>query len=60
MARAQQAGPLLPLPPQILSDVPGTWAHDTMSRRVLTDVLARLKDDNAELLQQSHAARSRL
>ena len=37
-----------PLPPQILSETPGTWAHDTMSRRVREEILERVViGDNA-------------
>lgn len=39
--------PALPLPPVLTSDVPGTWAHDTMSRRVRTDILARVFRENS-------------
>ena len=31
-----------PLPEPIRSDEPGTWAHDTMSRRVLTDIIDKV------------------
>lgn len=34
--------PKAPLPPIILSNVPGTWAYDTMSRRIRDDILARI------------------
>ncbi len=34
--------PRAPLPPIILSNVPGTWAYDTMSRRIRDDILARI------------------
>eukprot|EP00793_Prasinoderma_coloniale_P000557 PRCOL_00003705-RA len=47
--RTAQAAPSLPLPPPILSNVPGTWAYDTMSRRVRDAILARLYDDNPDL-----------
>lgn len=40
--------PRLPLPPPLCSNVPGTWAYDTMSRRVNDDILARTVADNAE------------
>ena len=35
------------LPPPLVSDEPGTWAHDTMSRRVREDILARVYSENA-------------
>ena len=40
--------PNLPLPPAICSDVPGTWAYDTMSRRVNEEILQRTAEDCAE------------
>ena len=40
--------PNLPLPPPILSDVPGTWAYDTMSRRVDEEILQRTYEENEE------------
>ena len=45
--------PLTPdgvLPPAILSNVPGTWAHDTVSRRLRDTILSRVFADNAHLL----------
>mmetsp|Transcript_45016 Transcript_45016/g.144240 ORF Transcript_45016/g.144240 Transcript_45016/m.144240 type:complete len:458 (+) Transcript_45016:75-1448(+) len=37
-----------PLPPQIVSDVPGTWAYDTMSRRVREEIVEKVViGDNA-------------
>jgi len=41
--------PKLPIPDPILSDVPGTWAYDTMSRRVDEEILQRTYDDNKEI-----------
>ncbi|CAM9401314.1 unnamed protein product [Chrysoparadoxa australica] len=38
--------PRAPLPPIILSNVPGTWAYDTMSRRVREDILMRVYQEN--------------
>lgn len=38
------------LPPQITSTTPGTWAHDTMSRRVESEILARLEGENEKEL----------
>lgn len=38
--------PKIPLPPPLTSDIPGTWAYDTMSRRVRTDILARIFREN--------------
>lgn len=45
MASANR-GPRLPVPPPLCSDVPGTWAFDTMSDRVRTDILARVFREN--------------
>ena len=42
--------PHLPTPPALTSVTPGTWAHDTMSRRVEADILARLEAENSEEL----------
>ena len=47
------------LPPPMTSNVPGTWAHDTMSRRFLAEIFPRIIEDNAdELTQPSHPANS--
>lgn len=40
--------PKLPLPEPILSTTPGTWAYDTMSRRVDAEILQRTFDENKE------------
>lgn len=40
--------PLLAIPDPICSDEPGTWAYDTMSRRVNEEILQRTYDDNKE------------
>ena len=45
--------PRAPLPPRLRSNVPGTWAFDTMSRRVRTDILARVFRENDELPQDA-------
>mmetsp|Transcript_87929 Transcript_87929/g.175886 ORF Transcript_87929/g.175886 Transcript_87929/m.175886 type:complete len:479 (+) Transcript_87929:23-1459(+) len=43
--------PRLPLPAPLLSNQPGTWAHDTMSRRVREEILGReVLEANAEAL----------
>jgi|TARA_B110000259_G_scaffold76773_1_gene90030 fructose-1,6-bisphosphatase I len=44
------------LPPAILSNVPGTWAHDTVSRRLRESILSRIVADNAETLAADPAA----
>mmetsp|Transcript_15835 Transcript_15835/g.44301 ORF Transcript_15835/g.44301 Transcript_15835/m.44301 type:complete len:461 (+) Transcript_15835:142-1524(+) len=38
--------PRAPVPAPILSNVPGTWAYDTMSRRVRDEILGRLMEEN--------------
>lgn len=40
----------LEMPPPMKSNVPGTWAYDTMSRRVSADIFPRLVADNAHQL----------
>jgi hypothetical protein len=40
MSSTTRALPKLPLPEPILSMTPGTWAHDTMSRRVDSEISA--------------------
>lgn len=37
------------LPPPLTSDEPGSWAFDTMSRRVRTDILTRVFRENTFL-----------
>eukprot|EP00241_Pyramimonas_parkeae_P016540 CAMPEP_0114299282 /NCGR_PEP_ID=MMETSP0059-20121206/12887_1 /TAXON_ID=36894 /ORGANISM="Pyramimonas parkeae, Strain CCMP726" /LENGTH=449 /DNA_ID=CAMNT_0001421737 /DNA_START=77 /DNA_END=1426 /DNA_ORIENTATION=- len=34
------------LPPMLVSDKPGTWAYDTMSRRIREEILSRVFEDN--------------
>jgi hypothetical protein len=43
--------PLLDLPAPIYSTTPGTWAYDTMSRRVDAEILQRTYEDNREVLE---------
>jgi Damage-control phosphatase ARMT1-like domain len=43
--------PRLDIPEPICSDVPGTWAYDTMSRRVDQEILQRTYDDNREVYE---------
>ena len=38
--------PRATVPPPIRSNIPGTWAYDTMSRRVRDDILERLFKEN--------------
>lgn len=40
--------PALPIPKPIFSDEPGTWAYDTMKRRVNEEILQRTYEDNKE------------
>lgn len=53
--------PRLPLPPPLRADVPGTWAFDTMSRRVRDEILGReVLGANAAALAVLPAARKSL
>lgn len=45
---ASKPKPKLPIPDPICSDVTGTWAYDTMSRRVDEEILQRTYEDNKE------------
>jgi len=40
--------PKLPLPPSLTSLTPGTWAHDTMSRRIDSEILERTFLENKD------------
>jgi hypothetical protein len=42
----------LPLPAPLRSNIPGTWAHSTMSKRIVDDILSRIIDDNTDELTQ--------
>ena len=42
--------PRAPVPGPLLSNEPGTWAYDTMSRRVREEILGRLFEENKEEL----------
>ena len=46
-------GPNLPIPDPIYSDIPGTWAYDTMSRRVNEEILQRTYDDNKDVWENN-------
>mmetsp|Transcript_7374 Transcript_7374/g.20471 ORF Transcript_7374/g.20471 Transcript_7374/m.20471 type:complete len:472 (+) Transcript_7374:156-1571(+) len=48
----KQATPALDLPNAIRSETTGTWAHDTMSRRVNAEILERTYQDNREQFEQ--------
>ena len=50
---------LLP-PPMLTSTTPGTWAYDTMSRRIEADILARLEEENSEELATPEYANAAL
>lgn len=43
--------PRLPIPEPIYSDTPGTWAYDTMSRRVDEEILQRTFEDNQDVFE---------
>lgn len=45
--------PKIDLPPAICSTAPGTWAYDTMSRRVDAEILQRTFEDNKETFESS-------
>ena len=47
-------------PPVITSDEPGSWAHDTVSRRLREDILARVFRDNADVLASGTIAEANL
>jgi hypothetical protein len=46
----KQLLPKLPLPKPICSNIPKTWAYDTMSRRIDNEILSRVYDDNYKTL----------
>jgi hypothetical protein len=46
-----EAKPELPIPEPLLSTTPGTWAYDTMTRRVDEDILQRTYDENKDILE---------
>eukprot|EP00977_Amphora_coffeiformis_P007536 scaffold1650_cov163-Amphora_coffeaeformis.AAC.2 len=48
----QQHQPRLALPEPLRSNTPGTWAYDTMSRRVDGEILERTVADNTDFLAQ--------
>lgn len=39
-----------PMPEALTSNVPGTWAYDTMARRIREEILQRVIDDNKDVL----------
>jgi len=51
-ASVAQPTPALDLPEPIRSETVGTWAHDTMSRRVDAEILQRTYEDNEEVFKQ--------
>lgn len=56
---SDRPSPRSPLPPRIRSDVPGTWAHSTMSSRVDADILQRTYDENADVFESPGFADAR-
>lgn len=48
-ASGSKPKPNLPIPDPIYSDTPGTWAYDTMSRRVDEEILQRTYEDNKDV-----------
>lgn len=48
-----------PLPQKLRSNIPGTWAHSTMSKRIIDDIFNRIIEDNTdELTQPTSSLRS--
>ena len=41
-----------PLPSPLRSNIPGTWAHSTMSKRIIDDIWNRIVEDNTDELTQ--------
>ena len=48
--------PSLPLPSPLISTEPGTWAHDTMSRRVNEEILQRTYEENEDFFEANPEA----
>jgi hypothetical protein len=48
--------PRLALPEPIRSETPGTWAYDTMSRRIDSEILERTYQDNKETFESAKFA----
>lgn len=52
----QSPKPKLEIPDPLLSLTPGTWAYDTMSRRVHEDILGRTYEENKEEFESQEFA----
>eukprot|EP01069_Polyplicarium_translucidae_P002727 Polyplicarium_translucidae@DN2111_c0_g1_i1.p1 len=52
--------PKPPLPPMLTSGQPGTWAHDTVTRRMTQELLPRLEEQNRAFLDLFPDAQKRL
>ena len=50
--------PNLPIPEPLLSLTPGTWAYDTMSRRLNKEILQRTYEENEEAFNSPEFARA--
>lgn len=50
--------PNLPIPDPLLSTTPGTWAYDTMSRRLNKEILQRTYEENEEILNTKQFAKA--
>jgi len=50
--------PNLPIPDPLLSLTPGTWAYDTMSRRLNEDILQRTYEENEEAFNSPSFAKA--
>lgn len=50
--------PSLPIPEPLLSLTPGTWAYDTMSRRLNKEILQRTYEENEETFNKPEFAKA--
>lgn len=50
--------PNLPIPEPLLSLTPGTWAYDTMSRRLNKEILERTYEENKEAFNSPEFAKA--
>jgi uncharacterized protein with ATP-grasp and redox domains len=41
------------MPPAVASNMAGTWAYDTMSRRIPYEIVRRIREDNIEVLRDN-------
>jgi len=59
-SNTDQTNPLpnLPIPNPLLSTTPGTWAYDTMSRRLNKEILQRTYEENEDILNTPQFAKA--